>query len=314
MSCIPLSGKLEHVLELTEYIDIDAFDDDEVGNEDRVGEKPPMSMGQLDAALAKLMSNTNGSQTVLNTTNGMPAMERTTKCALCGKGFPGPIELGEHMALCTGLMESSVEEEDDLLLAGHQVKTAAFSTPQFLGGGTEAENLTFNDGDFEEYDDYDVDASQEAADYNFQEILALPQNNGSIEEDSNVEKWDGEGLFEANVDQEVKLTAKQEKYLKCYQTMYDDQQLNTELLLEILHYIIKSSHGEGAILVFLPGWQEISEVSMLLENTVPFNNSSKYMVLPLHSGIPSQDQRRVLRRPPPGSRKIVLRFVCSLIE
>jgi len=43
-----------------------------------------------------------------------------------------------------------------------------------------------------------------------------------------------------------------------------------------------------------------------LETTVPFNNRSKYMVLQLHSGIPSQDQRRVLRRPPVGTRKIVL--------
>ena len=45
---------------------------------------------------------------------------------------------------------------------------------------------------------------------------------------------------------------------------------------------------------------------MELENTIPFSNKSRFIVLPLHSGIPSSDQRRVLRRPGPGVRKIVL--------
>lgn len=282
------SQQLEHVLELTQYIDIDAFDDEELdnkdGGEDRAVEKP-MSMGQLEMELAKLMSK-GGSQA--STNDGMSAMELT-------------------MALCNDLIEKSVEDDDALLVPNEQVKTASFSTPQFLGA---SENSAFDDADFEEYDDYDVDGTQEVAEYDFHELLAMPNTETMTEEaDSNIEKWDGEGLFQVDVDQEVKLTAKQEKYLKCYQTMYDDEQLNTELLLEVLHYITKSSHGEGAILVFLPGWQEISEVSMLLENTVPFSNRSRYMVLPLHSGIPSQDQRKVLRRPPAGCRKIVLRYV-----
>jgi HrpA-like RNA helicase len=59
-------------------------------------------------------------------------------------------------------------------------------------------------------------------------------------------------------------------------------------------------------LIFLPGWAEISEFSLLLESTHPFNNKSKYSILPLHSGIPSKDQRKVFMRPPKGVRKIVL--------
>lgn len=284
---------------MTQYIDIDAFDDDEVdkkdGGDDPVVEKP-MSMGQLDMELAKLMSN-SGSQSTSN--NGMTAMELT-------------------MALCNDLIETSVGEEDAISLPEDEVKTATFSTPQFLRNNSTAENSVFDNAGFQEYDDYDVDAAQEIAEYNFHELLTTPNADAVIEEEIDTERWDGEGLFQADVDQEVKLTKKQEKYLKCYQTMYDDEKVNTDLLLEVLHYINKSSNGEGAILVFLPGWQEISEVSMLLEDTVPFNNRSKFMILPLHSGIPSQDQRKVLRRPPTGCRKIVLRFVClfvrSLIE
>jgi len=266
---------LEHALELTQYIEI--YDDDD---EDHPTENHPLSMDKLDVVLA-----------------GMTTIE-VAKCAMCGKIFPGPTELGEHMAVCTGLIEDSFEENIDSYQEIDAVKTAAFSTQEmcrFL------EN-TESDEDFEEYDDYDVDATQEIADYNFEKIPEFPSKEEA--EETNV--WDGTGLYTANVDQKVNLTRKQEKYLELYATMYNDEEVNTELLLEILHYILKTSNSEGAILVFLPGWREISEVNMLLENTVPFNNSSLFLVLPLHSGIPSHDQRRVLRRPPPGVRKIVL--------
>lgn len=57
-----------------------------------------------------------------------------------------------------------------------------------------------------------------------------------------------------------------------------------------------------------PTWfrAEISEFTLLLESTYPFSNKSKYSVLPLHSGIPSKDQRKVFLRPPKGVRKIIL--------
>lgn len=289
---------------MTEYVDIDAFDEDEkdLGNEDVV-EKRPMSMGQLDVAMARLMSNGGAQSTSPIDISGVGV---SVRCALCGKGFPCAVELGEHMAICTGF-DDGIRDGTILRLEEKAVKTAAFSTTQFCEGSDVRENNGLSEVDFEDYDDYDVDASQEVAEYVFQEVSGFPTQD-EIEE-MNGDKWDGEGLFHANIDEDVKLTAKQEKYLNCYQTLYDDEQINMELLLEVLHYIIKSSHVEGAILVFLPGWQEISEVSMLLENTVPFNNRSKFLVLPLHSGIPSQDQRKVLRRPPPGCRKIVLRYV-----
>jgi len=60
------------------------------------------------------------------------------------------------------------------------------------------------------------------------------------------------------------------------------------------------------VLIFLPGWQEISELSLLLDSTHPFNDRSKFSVLPLHSGIPSKEQRLVFQRPRQGVRKIVL--------
>jgi HrpA-like RNA helicase len=63
---------------------------------------------------------------------------------------------------------------------------------------------------------------------------------------------------------------------------------------------------EGAILVFLPGWDEISTLKdSLLRDGSPFANK-RYRVLPLHSQIAAADQRCVFQNVPEGVRKIVL--------
>jgi ATP-dependent RNA helicase DHX36 len=54
------------------------------------------------------------------------------------------------------------------------------------------------------------------------------------------------------------------------------------------------------------GWAEISEFSLILESTHPFSESAQFIALPLHSGIPSKDQRQVFLKPPIGVRKIIL--------
>jgi Helicase conserved C-terminal domain len=285
---------LEHVLELTNYIDIEAMDEAEDG------EIPPMSMDQLDAALARLTGAVDGA----TPTTLAAQSDVTVKCAMCGKGFADPIQLGEHIALCTGL-----DDDGGDIIASNEdegaVPTTNFSTPgmyKFLDA--ESDDNISNDGDFVEFEEYDVNAAQEVVDFQFQDVFDYP--SAEEIEAAAANKWDGIGKFETDVEQEAELSTKQEKYLQHYQTIHDDEQIDTTLLLEVLHYINKSSVGEGAVLVFLPGWQEISEFTMLIESTPPFNNRAKFLILPLHSGIPSTDQRKVLRRPPPGVRKIVL--------
>jgi ATP-dependent RNA helicase DHX36 len=62
----------------------------------------------------------------------------------------------------------------------------------------------------------------------------------------------------------------------------------------------------GAILVFLPGWDDISTLKdTLLQSGSPFA-SNRYRVLPLHSLIAPNDQRCVFQKLPQGVRKIVL--------
>jgi HrpA-like RNA helicase len=119
-------------------------------------------------------------------------------------------------------------------------------------------------------------------------------------------KWDGKSPFVIVNETPDSLSLKHEELLDLYQTTHDDEQIDTFLLMKVLQYIVKSSHEDGAILIFFPGWHEISEFSLRLEGTMPFLDRSKYLVLPLHSGIPSRDQRKVLQRAPQGVRKIIL--------
>ena len=61
---------------------------------------------------------------------------------------------------------------------------------------------------------------------------------------------------------------------------------------------------DGAILVFLPGWDEISKVRDALEASHALMGRS--VILPLHSMIHPAEQKKVFKRPPPGVRKVVL--------
>ena len=62
----------------------------------------------------------------------------------------------------------------------------------------------------------------------------------------------------------------------------------------------------NAVLVFLPGWDEITRLRDALEQSRVFGNGSKYQVLPLHSMISQGEQRVVFQRPPKNVRKIIL--------
>ncbi|CAH8569517.1 unnamed protein product [Dicrocoelium dendriticum] len=61
----------------------------------------------------------------------------------------------------------------------------------------------------------------------------------------------------------------------------------------------------GAVLIFLPGWNIISMARKYLQ-THPRFGGKDYLILPLHSQVPREDQRLVFRIPPPGVTKIVL--------
>ncbi|KAL0045428.1 hypothetical protein WJX82_006305 [Trebouxia sp. C0006] len=102
--------------------------------------------------------------------------------------------------------------------------------------------------------------------------------------------------------------------LSHYQANSDADEVDLFLIVTLIKHICgeppysrKEEGGLilGAVLVFLPGWDEIIRLKEQLEGLACFR-SERYQLLPLHSMVPTQDQRKVFIRPPPGVRKLIL--------
>ncbi|XP_040216253.1 ATP-dependent RNA helicase A isoform X2 [Rana temporaria] len=77
-----------------------------------------------------------------------------------------------------------------------------------------------------------------------------------------------------------------------------------EMIEELLKYI-ETLNVPGAVLVFLPGWNLIYSVQKHLEMN-PHFASHHYRILPLHSQIPREEQRKVFDPVPDGIIKVIL--------
>ncbi|XP_041985514.1 dosage compensation regulator [Aricia agestis] len=84
-----------------------------------------------------------------------------------------------------------------------------------------------------------------------------------------------------------------------------EKDLSFELIEAILMYI-NNLGNEGAVLVFLPGWNLIFALMKHLMRNPVFGDTSRYVILPLHSQIPRDDQKKVFVTPPPGITKVIL--------
>ncbi|XP_054474283.1 ATP-dependent DNA/RNA helicase DHX36 isoform X2 [Anoplopoma fimbria] len=84
----------------------------------------------------------------------------------------------------------------------------------------------------------------------------------------------------------------------------NDDKIDLELIVALIRHIVLKEE-EGAILVFLPGWDNISGLNDLLVAQQMFK-SDRFIIIPLHSLMPTVNQTQVFKRPPPGVRKIVI--------
>ncbi|OAY64612.1 ATP-dependent RNA helicase DHX36 [Ananas comosus] len=77
-------------------------------------------------------------------------------------------------------------------------------------------------------------------------------------------------------------------------------QLDLGLVESTIEHICRHE-GDGAILVFLTGWDEISKLLDKIKENNFLGNSSKFLVLPLHGSMPTVNQREIFDRPPKSS-------------
>ncbi|XP_005287021.2 ATP-dependent DNA/RNA helicase DHX36 [Chrysemys picta bellii] len=86
--------------------------------------------------------------------------------------------------------------------------------------------------------------------------------------------------------------------------MMDDDKIDLDLIAALIRHIVLEEE-DGAILVFLPGWDNISTLHDLLMSQVMFK-SDRFIIIPLHSLMPTVNQTQVFKKTPPGVRKIVI--------
>ncbi|KAK0172162.1 hypothetical protein PV328_005512 [Microctonus aethiopoides] len=84
----------------------------------------------------------------------------------------------------------------------------------------------------------------------------------------------------------------------------NSEKLSLELIQQLLEYICECK-DPGAVLVFLPGLMDISNLSKNLLSSGRFP-PHKYAIYPLHSRLPTTDQKLIFEKPPPGVRKIII--------
>jgi hypothetical protein len=94
--------------------------------------------------------------------------------------------------------------------------------------------------------------------------------------------------------------------------------INTEMLVALLVRIARElevveakkskddKSKQGAVLVFLPGLAEITDLIKAMQENPLLGQANKYLLYPLHSALSTQDQRMVFLTPPVGVTKIVV--------
>ncbi|XP_046469351.1 dosage compensation regulator mle isoform X4 [Neodiprion pinetum] len=83
-----------------------------------------------------------------------------------------------------------------------------------------------------------------------------------------------------------------------------EKEISFELIEALLQYV-KTQNIPGAVLIFLPGWNLIFALMKHLQQHPAFGGSS-YIIIPLHSQLPREDQRKVFDPVPTGVTKIIL--------
>ncbi|KAK3120042.1 hypothetical protein QOZ80_9AG0680360 [Eleusine coracana subsp. coracana] len=85
-----------------------------------------------------------------------------------------------------------------------------------------------------------------------------------------------------------------------YMETIDPELIDTMLIERLIGKICVDS-TEGAVLIFLPGWEDIRKTKERLLDSLFFQDSSKFLVMSLHSMVPPSEQKMVFQLPPAGT-------------
>ncbi|XP_076020460.1 3'-5' RNA helicase YTHDC2 [Genypterus blacodes] len=103
------------------------------------------------------------------------------------------------------------------------------------------------------------------------------------------------------------LSVEDQDMLNSYHQSFDDERVDLDLIMDLLHNICLTS-SDGAALIFLPGYDEIVALRdrILCDDKRFSTHSERYQVFTLHSDMQTQDQKKAMKNTLPGVRKIIL--------
>ncbi|XP_038625680.1 3'-5' RNA helicase YTHDC2 isoform X2 [Tachyglossus aculeatus] len=103
------------------------------------------------------------------------------------------------------------------------------------------------------------------------------------------------------------LKVEERDILKSYHHSVDDEKVDLDLIMHLLFNICRSG-DTGAVLIFLPAYEEIVKLKdrILFDDKRFADYSHRFHILMLHSNMQATDQKRVLKSPSTGVRKIIL--------
>ncbi|XP_029300796.1 3'-5' RNA helicase YTHDC2 isoform X2 [Cottoperca gobio] len=105
----------------------------------------------------------------------------------------------------------------------------------------------------------------------------------------------------------AEISIEEQELLKLYHHSFDDDWVDLDLIMDLLHHIC-STTSEGALLIFLPGYDEIVSLRdrILYDDKRFSTHPERYQVFTLHSDMQTLDQKKAMKTAPPGIRKIIL--------
>lgn len=101
-------------------------------------------------------------------------------------------------------------------------------------------------------------------------------------------------------------TTDTQNILRAYRATSDPSIIDHDLLLAVIKHIHSTQPTDGSILVFLPGFGDITEQQQRIINSIPSDNHKLYLLHSSLNGTDRSDQKRVFEKLPSGQRKIIL--------
>lgn len=244
----------------------------------------------------------------------LSAAAPTYHCAICDGGpFMSPEELGTHSAECYpgaapqrkagggARSGEGLSRLDALAASIHAIRAGSSKAPQQAAPVAVQPPSTYEaGGQGMEESDFTEDAV---------EATAVSSDSGAEEDPADllgVEDAEVGVVRRARSESEDE-AAVHAALLSQYQAQWDDTQVDCDLVFALLQYVFSSAFGQqGSVLVFLPGWDDITRMHRMLASSGEFSDPHRFMLLQLHSGIQKKEQDLVFQALRPGQHKIIL--------